>query len=136
MLKNLLMQDANFVAQVAGPMANPQLTTAQVELFRKMLDANGTIMRRIMGLMRTDEETFDYTEAINGMVEEHKQAAAMMEQQEQEGAMNAQSAPPEAGGAGPGPEAVPDGGGPDGPPGEPPLPLDSIPPEETGLLPM
>jgi hypothetical protein len=129
MLKNLLMQDANFVAQVAGPMINPEATAGQVELFKKMLEANSVLTRQIMSLTRTDEEKFDYSEAINAIVEEHKQAAAMLQQQQEAERMmaNAQSQTPDSGGAVPGPGAQPDSGGPVGTGAEP--PLSEIPPD-------
>lgn len=136
MLKNLLMQDANFVAQVAGPMSNPQLTEGQVELFRKILDANGTLMKKIMSLSRTDEEVFDYSKAIGAIVEEHNQAQAAMQQQQaaMEG-MNANQ-PANAAGNGAGPEGGPDAGGPAGVGAEPPLPPDPSGMEAQGLPPM
>lgn len=136
-LYNLQQQRANFIAQVTAPMANPQMTPAQIDLLVGMLKSDQVLFDRIVSLSRTDVQHFDYTKQVARIAEEHDQAAAAMQQQamtaQPQGGMNAGN-PAEAGSAVPG-EGGANGGGPPGPEGESSLPPDSGPPPQAALPP-
>jgi hypothetical protein len=128
MLMNVFQQHANFVSQIAGPIINPQTSPAQMAFFKKMADAEQVILNRIMSLTRTDEEKFDMSPELEGVIQEKQQIMLQMQQQE---AMNAA----QGGSGGPvqGAEGQGDGSGPGGPPQQPGMaPGGGAPPAEGG----
>lgn len=125
---------SNFVATVAGPMANPMATPATVALFQKILNAAGTLFLEMIEDDRTDEEKFKFQPEIDALVQEAQMARQQM-MAAQMGATNAVGANangggavPGAGGEGqPGPDQTMAGSPPDAMGGGPP-PTESIPP--------
>jgi len=135
---NQWMQYANFVAQVAGPMANPAATPAMVELFREIIVGANEINKEITSLSRSDEERFDLAPAVDALIQERNAAAQkqqmMAAQQQQMGGMGAN---PNAGAESPMAGAgVSDMGGMQGMAGPPGNTESAQPPTEEGLQPM
>lgn len=91
---------AAFVAQVAGPISNPNATPAQVEFFRATVSAAQKIFDRIIGQDRTDEESFDLAKAVDAIAQERQQAMQIAAEQARMGMMNgAQGQVPQGGGS-------------------------------------
>jgi len=88
MLKNTIMQDGTYVAQIAGPMMSEQATPATVALFQKMIERNERITRRMAAIFRADEDDFDVTKEVDALVKEREEAL--------EAAANAPPPPPPA----------------------------------------
>lgn len=128
---NLFQTFAGFVANVAGPISNPQATPAQISFFAKVVDAGQKIFDRIIGQDRTDEESFDLASAVNAIVEERQMAMQMALAGPQNGQMNAQGQVPPTGQAVPS-TGAPDASGSSGMGGQPDVPMDSQPPMAEG----
>lgn len=79
-LEKLYQERANFIAQVTGPMANPNIMQSQVMLLTKILEGEQAIWDRLISLSRTDVKKFDYTEAVAAIVKERDAAVAQAQQ--------------------------------------------------------
>lgn len=108
-LQNLNQQRSSFIAQVVGPMANPQLLPAQRDLLMRMVESDQAIFDRIVTLSRSDSKKFDYTEAVKAIADQVNQAVMQAQTNSQQGAPNANAQP---GGGIPGQPTAPTGGGP------------------------
>ncbi len=73
-LEKLYQERANFIAQVTGPMANPNLMQSQLTLLSKILEGEQAIWDRLITLSRTDSKKFDFTDSIAAIVKERNAA--------------------------------------------------------------
>ena len=98
-LLNATHERANFIASVTGPMSNPQMTPAQLELLTKILASEQVVWDRIISLSRTDVQAFDYTDQIQAIKQEREQAIAAAQQAAAQAAVQPMGAAPGGEGA-------------------------------------
>lgn len=94
MRKNALMQDGEYIAKVATAIFNLQqpLPPSGVALFTKVMKRDQQLMRSLMGQMVTDEESYDLTPEIEGILAERQQALMQQQTMQMMGDPNAQGA--------------------------------------------
>lgn len=131
MRKQAVMADGEYVAKVVAAIVNIQqpLPQSAVSLFAQIVMRDQQLMRKLMGQMVTDEESYDLTPQLEALIAERNQALVMQQAQAQAaGGMNVQ------GGAGGSQQAPSAGGQPAGPgqsqgtQGQPPVPPNGPPP--------
>lgn len=127
---DLYQRHTQFVAQVVGPMMDPNLSPAQTEFFRKIAEGEQALYERILSLRRTDTDKFDLKKAVDAIAEEK---AAIMAQMEEMEAMGAANQGPNGDGSVPGAGGPPPPVAPAGPGVEPAMAGGAMPPPEEGL---
>jgi hypothetical protein len=132
MRKQALMADGEYVAKVIAAILNLQqpLPASAVELFAKVVKRDQQLMRRLMGQMVTDEESYDLTPELEALIAERNQQLQQQQQQQAQQAQMEQASQTQVGlrgqnaqgasGTGPAPPGAGSGGGPN--PGGPPPP--------------
>jgi hypothetical protein len=121
-----------FVASIAGPMADQRATPAMTDLFKRIIEGEQVVFNQLVSMVRSDtKEKFDLRPAVAAIEQEKLQ---MMQQMQQMGAMGGDQAA-SGGGAIPGAEGAPEGGGPQGVSGEPGMEAGAMAPSGGGVPP-